>query len=372
MRLRVSATMPWPAKAASPWMRSAIAAVGSWLSSGSSRPVCSARAVPTTTGSTASRWLGFDASSTLISPCFVEPDALRAVVVLHVAGAALGVVRDRLERPLALELLEDHLVGPSERVGDHVQPAAVGHAEHDVLGAVGRGELERLVEHRDHHVEPRERERLLAEERAAQIRLEALGLGQAMEQPLLLLGVERLAVAARLDRVAEPHALLVVRDVLDLVRHRPAVGRAELREDFAERFALAVQAEEPRRDARLELRRQLRDQPVGVERGIPGRRGAERIEVRGEMAVHPVRLDERHCGGDASEQLLVDRSGLGGRSRWSRGAVPVGRNELMEPLRGRQVSGQVGIRTRSRRATQAAGTPANSGTRRRALGHSRD
>ena len=281
-----------------------------------------------------------------------QADALRAVVVLHVAGAALGVVRDRLERPLALELLEDHLVRTTERVGDDVQPAAVRHAEHDVLRAAGGGELERLVEHRDHHVEPRERERLLAEEHAAQVRLQALGLGEAVEKTLLRIVVERLPVAARLDRVAQPHALLVVRDVLDLVGHRPAVGRAELREDFEERVALAVETEEPRRDARLELRRQLRDQPVGIERGIAGRRGAERIEVRGEVAVHPVRLDERHRGGDSAEELLVDRGGLGGdRARRRR----FRRRERAHGDAARPAGARPGQDwTRSTRATRAA------------------
>ena len=213
-------------------------------------------------------------------------DALRAVVVLHVARAALGVVRDRLELPLALELLEDHLVGTAERVGDHVQPAAVGHAEHDVLGAAARGQLERLVEHRDDHLEPLDRELLLAQERPAQVALEAFRVGEPRQQRLLLLGVELPAVAARLDRVAQPDALLVVRDVLDLVRHRPAVGGAQLREHLAERVPLAVQAQQARRDLRLELRRQPRDQPVGVERRIAraARSRADRGRRRGGRA----------------------------------------------------------------------------------------
>ncbi len=63
--------------------------------------------------------------------------------------------------------------------------------------------------------------------------------------------------------------------------------------------------------------------------------------MRGEVAVHPVRLDERHRGGDSAEELFVDRGGLGGDR--CGGAVSVGGNELMETLRGRQVRGQVRI-----------------------------
>ncbi len=63
---RVSATTPWPAKAASPWI---------WIGSTGkvvppkSRMSCLARAMPSTTGSTVSRWDGLAASDTLmVSP----------------------------------------------------------------------------------------------------------------------------------------------------------------------------------------------------------------------------------------------------------------------------------------------------------------
>ena len=147
-------------------------------------------------------------------------------MVLDVAGAALGIGGDGLERPLALELAQDRLVRAAEHVREHVQPAAVRHAEHDLVAALLRGELDRLVEHRDHHVETLDRELLLAEERAAQVALEALDLGQALEQPALVVRAERLVVAARLDHRPQPDALLVVGDVLDLVGDRAAVDLA--------------------------------------------------------------------------------------------------------------------------------------------------
>ena len=152
--------------------------------------------------------------------------ALGAEVVLDVAGAALRVGRDGLERALALELAEDRLVGTAEHVREHVQAPAVRHAEHDLVSAFLRGEPDRLVEHRDHHVEPLDRELLLAEERPAQVALEALDLGQALEQPALVVRVERVVVAARLDHRPQPDALLVVGDVLDLVGARAAVDLA--------------------------------------------------------------------------------------------------------------------------------------------------
>ena len=57
-------------------------------------------------------------------------------------------------------------------------------------------------------------------------------------------------------------------------------------------------------------------EPLGLERGVADRLGAERVEVRGEVAVHAVRLDERHRGGDAAEEHLVGTA---------LGAAPAGR-----------------------------------------------
>ena len=74
--------------------------------------------------------------------------ALGAVVVLDVAGSALRVRRHRLDRLLALELAQDRFVRAADDVSEDVQAAAVCHAHYDVTGAVARGELDRLVEHR--------------------------------------------------------------------------------------------------------------------------------------------------------------------------------------------------------------------------------
>ena len=114
-------------------------------------------------------------------------DALGAEVVLHVAGAALQVGRDGLEHALSLELAQDRVDFAADRVGEHVEPAAVRHAEHDAARAVVRRQLERLVEHGNHDVEPFDREQLLTQKGAAEVALEALDVRQPGEKALLLL-----------------------------------------------------------------------------------------------------------------------------------------------------------------------------------------
>ncbi len=65
--------------------------------------------------------------------------ALGAQVVLDVAGGLAGVLVARLECHVALELGEDRLGRAPDHAGDEGEPAAVGHADHDVVGAlVGR------------------------------------------------------------------------------------------------------------------------------------------------------------------------------------------------------------------------------------------
>ena len=140
-----------------------------------------------------------------------------AEVVLDVPGRAL-FGDDRLDRALAFELAEDFLVRPSDDVREHVQSPAMGHADDDLVRARLDAELDRLVEHRHHHVETLDRELLLAEELTLQVVLEAFDLGQPLEQPPPLVRVERLAVTARLDGMLKPDARLVVGDVLDLRR----------------------------------------------------------------------------------------------------------------------------------------------------------
>ena len=235
--------------------------------------------------------------------------ALRAEVVLHIAATALLADDDSLDRPLALELAQDHLVRASDDMGEHVEAAAVSHPDHDLVRTRVGAELDRLVEHRDHDVESFDRELLLPEEGAAQVALHTLDLAEPSEEAHLLFARERLPVAAGLDRLAQPYALLVVRDVLNLIGDRAAVDLAQARIHVGERVALDVEAEQRRRDARHQSGCQLRDQPFRLERRIAVRLGAERVEARTEVPVRAVRLDERHRRRDPADQLVVGDRG---------------------------------------------------------------
>ena len=243
--------------------------------------------------------------------------SLGAEVVLDVARPSFARGDQGVDRPFTLELADDRVVTKSEGMSEDVQPSAVCHSDHDLVRAALRRKLDGLVEHRDDDVQPLDRELLLAEEGAPQVLLERLDARELGEQLLPFVDRERPSVPAGLDRLPQPHALLVVGDVLDLVRDRPAIGLAKPRKRVGERLARDVEAQHGRGDARLQLRRQLRDQALGLERRVSGRLGSEGIETSREMAVHPVRLDQRHRSRNASEEL---RRRFGRRCDWrSRG-----------------------------------------------------
>ena len=116
-------------------------------------------------------------------------------VVLDVTCAALGVDDERVDRSFALELAQDRLIRPADRVDERVEPSPMGHPDHDLVRTAGRSEGDRLVEHRHERLEPLERELLLPEERAAQVLLEPFGLGETMKERSSFLGGERLPEA---------------------------------------------------------------------------------------------------------------------------------------------------------------------------------
>src|SRR4029078_41251 len=171
-------------------------------------------------------------------------DPGRSQVVFDVAAPALRIDDERVVRALALALPQDRLVRAPDGGHQRVEATAMCHPDDHLVRAPRGAELDRLVEHRDEDVEPFERELLLAEERTAQGLLEALDMGQAPQQAYPSLRLERGVEATGLDRLAQPDALGVIRDVLDLVGARSHVHLAQPRERLEQRVAAGAWARE--------------------------------------------------------------------------------------------------------------------------------
>ena len=203
--------------------------------------------------------------------------ALGAEVVLHVVGAALRRGRRLDAGAPRLELGEDRLVADADDVGEHVEPPAVRHADHHLARALVGRVTDDDVEHRHHRVEALDAEPLLAQVGLVQEALEGLDADQPLEQRDAVLGLHRPPVLAGLDHAAQPDALGVRGDVLDLVGDRAGVGLLQVRaaprpgSRRGRRCAAARPAPAPCSPA---------SGPAARDRG-PGRRAARRRADRG-------------------------------------------------------------------------------------------
>jgi hypothetical protein len=105
-----------------------------------------------------------------------------------------------------------------------------------------------LVEHRDRHVEALDRELLLAQVGLVHEALERVDLREAAQELALSRRGPSAAERAGLDLLAQPDALAVRGDVLDLVGDRAAVGLAQVRQRVGERRARDADAQDLGRD----------------------------------------------------------------------------------------------------------------------------
>ncbi len=244
--------------------------------------------------------------------------AFGPVVVLDVAGSALGDRRDRLERGGALELGEDRVVGAAEVVGQDVEPAAVGHPDDDLLTPVRGRQLDQLVEHRHGHVQPLDRELVLAQVGLVHEALERVDLDQPFEQRAALFAGQLVAEGSGLDVLAQPHPLAVGGDVLDLVGDRAAVGLGEVGERVREGRPGHVHLEDAGGQFGLDLGRQ--PERLWVEARVALGFAAERVEMGGEVTVaaHAGDVDRGRVDG-VEEVLGGDLLGRPGRPRSGRG-----------------------------------------------------
>src|SRR5260370_1199224 len=214
-----------------------------------------------------------------------------AVMVLHSTRAAGGRQRLIDVRP-ALDARGVRCIRQAGDVGEHVQPAAVRHAEHYAARTTRPRGLDRLVEHGNEHVEPLDREPLLAEIGLVEEALERLHRSETGEQAVLRLATERRPMLAPLHHPAAPPALQMTADVLSPVGDRAAVGLLELGIGLRQRAPRDIDAQQLGRNARHDLGRE--PERAGIERGIARRLGPERIEPGGGGAEGPDRADQGH------------------------------------------------------------------------------
>ena len=223
----------------------------------------------------------------------------RAEVILHVAGAFDVVGRRRA----ALELVEDRAVRLAHHLRQHVEPAAMRHADDDLFDAERAAALDDLLQRRDHRLAAVEAEALGAGELQVAELLEAFGLDQLVEDRALALAGEVDLLVAALDALLHPGLLRRIGDVHELDAERLAVGAAQDGEDLAQ--GREFEAEH------------LVEEDLAVEVGLGEAVGArielllvllrlepERIELGVEMAADAVGADQHQRVDRIARRLL--------------------------------------------------------------------
>src|SRR5690348_1230668 len=124
---------------------------------------------------------------------------------------------------MAEELFEELLRGFVEDVCEHVQPAALPHADDPGPRSHASTALDRLVDHRHQRVEALDREALDVDEGEPEEPLEAIDLGQPLEHVTLLVRRERRGHTPLLDLATEPVALRLLLEMIELEADRAAV-----------------------------------------------------------------------------------------------------------------------------------------------------
>ncbi len=214
----------------------------------------------------------------------------------------------RLRRvQVALELAEDLHVRLADDVGQHVEPAAVRHADHDLVEPVLGGLIDPRVHHRDHGFRTFERESFLTNVFGLQERLERLSRIE-LGQDVLLLGDRRLLVLD-LDAFLQPLLLFGFEDVGVLDTDVTAVGVAQQPEHVAQLLVLgAPEAVDLELAVQVPQRQAMR---VHIEVGVAAEAGLvqpQRVDVGHQMAAVAVGRDQLE---DAAV-LVLDRVGVVG------------------------------------------------------------
>ena len=144
-------------------------------------------------------------------------------MIFDVAGA----LHFRGQHAAALEFMEDLAIGLGHHIGQHVEPAAMRHAEHDFLHAQLAAALDDLFQRGDHRLAAVESEPLGADEAQRRELFETFGLDQLVEDRALAFFRERDFLVGSFDPALQPILLLRIVDVHELVADRPAIGALE-------------------------------------------------------------------------------------------------------------------------------------------------
>ena len=187
--------------------------------------------------------------------------------------------------------MEDGAVRLGHHLGQHVEPAAVRHADDDLAHTERAAALDDLLQRRDHRLGAIEAEAFGAGEFQIGEFFETFGLDQLVENGALALARERDLLVRTFDALLDPALLRAVGDVQKFDAERLAIGAAQDADDLAHRAEFEAQ----------HLVEENRAVEIGVAKAVSARIElflvllrfeAERIEIGVEMAASAIGADQ--------------------------------------------------------------------------------
>ena len=319
--------IPWPANAASPWIRSGRQRV---------------RLV-----STDAILLGAHAPlHHRVHPLEVaRVERQRQVHVVRPGSLAVGPKVRSIEKPrwyftsppvpgsfgstLSWNSAKISDAGLLQHVGEHVEAPAVRHADHDLDDAGARGALDQPFQQRDQALRAFQREALVAQELVLEELLEHLGADHLVEQLQPILARQHQPVARRFHPALQPGPQLDVVQVGELDADGPAVRLAQQPDQLAQRRPVRA-GDVLAAEHQVEI---LLGEPEVLERDrrqlAPHQ--PERVEVGGQVPELAIAFDQAlHAFGQQPDRYAAAGDA---RARHDRRA---GRREDAAPERGRR------------------------------------
>ena len=144
-------------------------------------------------------------------------------MIFDVAGAFDVVGRERA----ALEFVENRPMRLAHDLGQHIEAAAMRHAEDDVLDAQGAAALDDLFERRHHGFAAVKAKALRAGVFDVEELLETLRLDELVEDGALAFLGEGDLLAGAFDPLLQPALLGRIGDMHEFEADRPAIGPAQ-------------------------------------------------------------------------------------------------------------------------------------------------
>ena len=154
----------------------------------------------------------------------------RAQMILHIARTIDGVGGEGA----ALEFVEDGAVRLAHDLGQHIEAAAMGHAQHDLLHAQRAAALDDLLQRRDHGLAAIKAEALCAGETQVAETLEAFGLHELGENGALALAGEGDGLVRSLDALLHPGLLDGVGHMHEFEGDGVAIGAVQDRQHLGD------------------------------------------------------------------------------------------------------------------------------------------